>query len=502
MVGAIGLVEVLCAVAVILTGVWYYLVSNYNFWKERGVPGPEPEIIFGNIKDIALGKEFFGLSLKKMCDPFPDAPLVGIYARSQPVLLVRDPDLIKDVMIKDFSNFSDRGIEIHEKFEPFDLNLFNLEPTRWRPLRSKLSPAFTSGKMKHMFTLMTECAEHFETYVDTLVEKGKPIDCREITAKFTTDVIGSCAFGLQMNAIADDDSEFRKMGRKVFQANLRNRILGALRIAAPWLFKLLGIPKLSNDITGFFTTSLKQTMDHRMKNNIPRGDLVDILIDIKKNTGKSDFELSDALITAQAFVFFVAGFETSSTTISHALLELAQNHDIQERLRREIKQTLDENNGSITYDSVKQMKYLDMVFQETLRLRPPVTFHLRKAMSDYTFRGTKVTIPKGQRVWIPIWDIQQNPKYYPNPEVFDPERFTDEMVKARHPMTYIPFGDGPRNCIGARFGIYQTKLGLVKILRKFKIEVCDETRIPYKPDPKSLLLTPLGGTFLKFSKII
>ncbi|XP_046753147.1 uncharacterized protein LOC124416262 [Diprion similis] len=501
MVGAIGLVEVLCAVAVILTGVWYYLVANYSFWKERGVPGPEPEIIFGNIKNIALGREFFGLSLKNMCDPFPGAPLVGIYARRQPLLLVRDPDLVKDVMIKDFSNFSDRGIEIHEKFEPFDLNLFNLEPTRWRPLRSKLSPAFTSGKMKHMFTLMTECAEHFEKYVDTLVETGKPIDCREITAKFTTDVIGSCAFGLQMNAIADDDSEFRKMGRKVFQPTLRNRILGTLRIAAPWLFKLLGIPKNSSEITEFFTSSLKQTMDHRMKNNIPRGDLVDILIDIKKNREKSDFELTDALIAAQAFVFFVAGFETSSTTISHALLELAQRHDIQERLRQEIKETLDANNGRITYDSVKEMKYLDMVFQETLRLRPPVTMHLRKAMSDYTFRDTEVTISKGQRVWIPVWDIHQNPEYYPNPEVFDPERFTDEMVKARHPMTYIPFGDGPRNCIGARFGIYQTKLGLVKILLKFKVEVCEETRIPYKPDPKSLLLTPLGGVYLKFSKI-
>nr|XP_046472608.1 cytochrome P450 6A1-like isoform X1 [Neodiprion pinetum] len=501
MIGALGPAESLCAVAIILTGIWYYLVANYSFWKERGVLGPEPGLIFGNMKDVMFVREHFGVQLKKICDQFPGAPLIGIYDRRTPVLIVRDPELVKDVMIKDFSTFSERGNPIHEKMEPLAAHLFNLETKRWRSLRPKLSPLFTTGKMKHMFALILECADYFEKYIHILAEKGEPIDCREITAKFTTDVIGSSAFGLQMNAIGDEDSEFRKMGRKVFEISLKARIVQIMRTAAPWLYELIGISTLPLDVQQFFTSSLKETMDYRMKNDFRRGDLVDMLIEIKNNPEKLDFELTDALITAQAFVFFLAGFETSSTTISHALLELAQYQDIQDRLRKEIKESLKSNNHSVTYDSVKEMKYLDMVFQETLRLRPPVVFHMRKAVTDYTFRGTNVTIPKGQKVWIPVWDIHQNPKYYPKPEVFDPERFTDDMRQARHPMTYLPFGDGPRNCIGARFAVYQTKLGLIKVLSNFKVDVCDKTHIPYKPDPKSFLLVPIGGVYLQFSKV-
>ncbi|XP_046472545.1 cytochrome P450 6A1-like isoform X2 [Neodiprion pinetum] len=427
MIGVLGTVEMVCALAAILTGIWYYLVGYYGFWKERGVPGPEPRLLFGNIKDIMLVRDSFGESLKKMCDQFPGAPLVGIYARRTPVLLVRDPELVKDVMIKDFSTFSERGNPMHEKMEPLAAHLFNLETKRWRSLRPKLSPLFTTGKMKHMFALILECADYFEKYIHILAEKGEPIDCREITAKFTTDVIGSCAFGLQMNAIGDEDSEFRKMGRKVFEVSLKARILQIMRTAAPWLYELIGISALPLDVQQFFMSSMKETIDYRMKNDFRRGDLVDMLIEIKNNPEKLDFE--------------------------------------------------------------------------TLRLRPPVVFHMRKAVTDYTFRGTNVTIPKGQKVWIPVWDIHQNPEYYPKPEVFDPERFTDDMRQARHPMTYLPFGDGPRNCIGARFAVYQTKLGLIKVLSNFKVDVCDKTHIPYKPDPKSFLLAPIGGVYLQFSKV-
>ncbi|XP_025603007.2 probable cytochrome P450 6a13 [Athalia rosae] len=501
MVGDLGLVEVLCALGLVCIWIWYYLGATYGFWKNLGVPGPEPLKLYGNFKDITLGRAAFGPALKEMCDPYPEAAMVGIYARRTPILLLRDPELIKDVLIKDFSTFSERGTPVNEKLEPLSVHLFNLESKRWRFLRPKLSPAFTSGKMRHMFSLILECANYFEEYLNRLADKGEPIDCREITAKFTTDVIGSCAFGLQMNSLADEDSEFRKMGRKVFQFDRRSRILMTIRNAAPWLYQLLGKPVLPKEVTEFFVSTVKQTMDYRRENNVKRGDLIDMLMEIKDSPEKSDCELTDNLITAQAFVFFVAGFETSSTTISHALYELSQRQDLQDKLRKEINESLKSNNGNISYESIKDMKYLHMVFQETLRLRPPVYFHMRKAIEKYTFRDNGITIPKGQRVWIPVWEIHQNPEHYPNPEVFDPERFSAENIAARHPMTYLPFGDGPRNCIGARFAVYQTKLGLIKILANFKVDVCEKTQIPYVPSPKGILLDTTEGIHLKFIKL-
>lgn len=289
MASVLGPVEVLCAIAVICIGIWYYLVAHYNFWKNMGVPGPKPSLLFGNFKDIILLRTSFGEALKQMCDEFPDAPMVGVYARRTPLLLLRDPDLIKDVLIKDFSIFSERGNPMYEKVEPLSVHLFNLETKRWRSLRPKLSPAFTSGKIRHMFTLILECSEYFEKYLERIVKNGEPIDCREISAKFTTDVIGSCAFGLQMNSFADEDSEFRKMGRKVFEVSLRSRILINIRTMVPWLYKLLRIPVTPNEVMDFFTLSMKETMDYRKEKNIRRGDLVDILIDMKNSSENKDF---------------------------------------------------------------------------------------------------------------------------------------------------------------------------------------------------------------------
>ncbi|XP_011631427.2 probable cytochrome P450 6a14, partial [Pogonomyrmex barbatus] len=216
---------------------------------------------------------------------------------------------------------------------------------------------------------------------------------------------------------------------------------------------------------------------------------------------KNITELTDNLIASQAFVFFLAGFETSSTTMSNALYELALNPKIQDKLRAEIDECYAKHGERLTYDNIKQLDYLDKVFKETLRKYPPGSILMRQTTSNYTFEGTKISIPKGMRVWIPVYAIHRDPNIYPEPDVFDPERFDDEAVKSRHSMVYLPFGDGPRNCIGARFAVYQSKVGLIKILRNYKVETCEKTMKRYINDPKAFILSPIGGIHLKIVKI-
>ncbi|XP_012533822.1 cytochrome P450 6A1 isoform X2 [Monomorium pharaonis] len=389
--------------------------------------------------------------------------------------------------------------------EPLSQHLFNLESKRWRPLRMKLSPVFTSGKLKEMFSLISECADHLVQYMEKIASLDEPVvECRELTAKYTTDVIGSCAFGLEMNALSNEDSEFRKMGRKVFSPSWPNVLRTRIRTMFPKLYDMLGYILPQMEITKFFTSIVTETMNYRDTNNVTRNDFIDKLRELKNHPDKlGDVDLTDTLIAAQAFVFFLAGFETSSTTISNTLYELALNQKIQDKLRKEIDETYAKYGKDLTYDNIKQMDYLDKVFKETLRKYPPVTVLMRQSVSNYTFdNSTKVSIPKGQKIWIPAFAIHRDPNFYPQPDVFDPERFNEEAVQSRHPMTYLPFGDGPRNCIGARFAVHQTKLGLVKILRNYKIDVCAKTPIPYVSDPKTfLLLVPKGGIHLKIIKI-
>ncbi|XP_043279161.1 cytochrome P450 6A1-like [Venturia canescens] len=494
--------EIAIAVVTLVAIFYYWSTSTFNFWKSRNIVGPKPLPVVGNLKDLFLGKKSFGELVKNIYDQHQDAPFIGIFMRREPVLILAEPDLIKDVLIKDFTTFPERAIRTFDKVEPLSQHLVNLESKRWRPLRHKLSPAFTSGKLKKMFYLVLECGDHLEEYLNNLGDNNEAVECRELTAKFTTDVIGTCAFGLKMNALADENSEFRKMGRKIFTPDWKNVLRMRMRESTPWLYEIVGTLLVDWKVNNFFMNIMRDTIEYRKNNQVVRHDFIDLIMELRDNPDKlGDIEMTDALLTAQLLVFFLAGFETSSTTMSNALYELAQHHSIQDKLRNEIKNELAKNNGQLTYEVIKSMKYLDMVFKETLRKYPPATSLTRKSNEVYTFGDNKLTIPKGTRIIIPVLGIHRNPRIYPKPEVFDPERFTEEAVSARHSMSWLAFGDGPRNCIGARFANYQSKVGLIKILQNHRVDVCAKTQIPYAIDPRSFLLTPVDGIHVKITKI-
>ncbi|KAK1122051.1 hypothetical protein K0M31_009896 [Melipona bicolor] len=494
--------QLLFAIGAVMLAIYYYHISIYSYWKNRGIIGPKPQPFFGNFWNIVNRKYAIATAVKNWYHEFKHEPVFGIYEGRTPLLVINDLELVKDVLIRDFSLFMDRGFVVNEKIEPLAQHLFLLESERWRPLRSKLSPIFTSGKLKEMFPLVVECAGNLEKFLDRVADSGEPVDCREMSAKFTTDVIGSCAFGISMNALEDDHSEFRRMGRQLFMPTFKPIIRNIIRQFVPSLLNVFGRFLQSTEIDNFFISLVHDTMEYRKNNNVNRPDMINMLMELRKHPDKvNSIELTDTLLAAQAFVFFVAGFETSSSTMGHALYELAQHQDVQDKLRQEIRDTYKKNGGTLTYADIKEMKYMDKVFKETLRKYPILTMLNRQAMENYTFKGTKITIPKGMKIWVPVYGIQTDPDIYPEPEKFDPERFEDDAVAARHPMSFLPFGDGPRNCIGARFAHIQSKVGLATILRNHKVDVCEKTTIPYEPDKRAFLLSLKGGVNLRISKV-
>ncbi|XP_033326750.2 putative cytochrome P450 6a14 [Megalopta genalis] len=497
--------QILCGALVLLLAFYYYLTSSFNYWKKLGVAGPRPLLIFGNLKSTTLAQASMSDTTRKMYNEFKNEPVFGIYGGSAPILIVNDLDLVKDVLIGDFSLFASRGLPLFPKVDRLGEHLFNLEPEIWRPLRARLSPVFTSGKLKEMFPLVIECGQHLEKYLDTVAKKGEPVECREIAAKFTTDVIGTCAFGIDMNAIADEDSEFRRMGREIFTPSLKQVIRDTTRQFFPAIYARLGHLLQPTKVTDFFTKVVMDTMKYREEKNVVRPDFINMLLELRRNPSQlENIELTDSLLTSQAFVFFLGGFETSSSTIGHALYELALHPDIQDKLRKEIRENFEKNareGKNLTYDQVKELKYLDAVFHETLRKHPLLPILMRQVNTNYTFKGTKITIPKDTRIWIPVYGIHNDPDIYTKPEVFDPERFTNNGISTRHPMSFLAFGDGPRNCIGARFAFYQTKVGLISILRNHKVEVCEKTTIPFKSESRAFLLSLKGGVMLKMSRV-
>lgn len=299
--------------------------------------------------------------------------VIGIYSFLRPVLILRDPEVIRNVLVKDFQHFHDRGVHSDEKRDPLSAHLFALNGEQWKNLRMKLSPTFTSGKMKAMFSTLVDCGVPLEKYLESIANGERITDMREIAARFSTNVIASVAFGNDINCIDNPNTSFRRYGRKVFDLNVKNGIRFFLFNMAPSIMKLLRIRTQDRDVEDFMRSVVEKTLNVREKANVVRKDFFQLLVQLR-NTGNvqlddqwetviSNDEKFKALtidqVTAHAFVFFLAGFETSATTMSFCLYEMARHPECQRKIQEEIEQVLAKHKGQITYESVSEMKYLE-----------------------------------------------------------------------------------------------------------------------------------------------
>lgn len=343
--------------------VYTYFKWSYKYWERRGVLTPvKPSFPLGNFTS-PLNKDEFILdtiltvykALKKQ-----KARYGGLYFLSSPQLLIVDPELLRLIMSKDFHIFNDRGIYYNDK-NPLSGNVFNLTGARWKNLRAKLTPTFTSGKMKMMFDTLIDCGGPL---LDSVEKHGdQPIDIKEVLGNFTTDVIGSCAFGLECSSFDGEESDFRKHGKKFFNFSLKPRAVDLFGGAFPNLTRKLGLDTMSQDFIDFIMGIVKENIDFREKNNFKRNDFFQLLMELKRQSEEEGSEQPFTVneFAAQVFVFFLAGFETSSTTMTFALYELAKHRDIQRRVREEINATIEKHGGKLTYDATQDMKLLKCV---------------------------------------------------------------------------------------------------------------------------------------------
>lgn len=397
---------------------------------------------------------------------------------------MRDPEAFKQIAIKDFDHFEDHRVFIDSSVdELFGSSLIAMQGDRWRQMRATLSPAFTGSKMRQMFTLVSECADEIVKHFREKSEKGEKIDIemKDFFAKYTNDVIATCAFGVKVNSFIDPNNEFYTSGKKLtnFAGSYFQAIKFLLLILVPKVATFLRLKFFDESVTKFFKTMILDTVSTRKNNNIHRPDVINLLMQVREqgklthetevltkevNDGFATVEESDigkATVTrkwtdnelvAQCFLFFFAGFEVSSSVLMFAAHELVTNPEIQQKLYEEIAEVDEQLGGKrVTYDTIQKMKYLDQVICETLRKWPTAGQVDRLCVKDYVYDDgdkLKFKIEKGSIIIFPVYGMHRDPKYYPNPEQFDPERFSDENKHKIIPGSYAPFGIGPRNCIG------------------------------------------------------
>jgi len=413
--------------------------------------------------------------------------------------VIRDPELINSIAIKNFDNFCDHRNFVNEDIEKIaGKNLFGLRGDHWREMRKLLSPSFTSSKMKTMFHLICQCAENFTDFVANESGKsGKTYDTKDIIRRYATDVVATCAFGISVDSFNQPNNEFFALGNKNINFDLKMAFNFFMFRHARQLAKFLRLRSFSAETENFFKNVMTETVKIRDEQGIVRPDMIQLMMETRNKNHGLNFDIDE--MTAQTFVFFLGGFDTVSTIMCFMQYELAVNPDVQNKLRIEIENTLKETNGKLTYEVIKNQKYLDAVVKETLRLYPLSTFLDRICIKDFemppaTPDGEPFTIKPGEYIWFPSYALHRDSKYFPEPEKFNPDRFLNNNVDN---SVYIPFGIGPRICIANRFALMEIKVMLFYLLSRCDLEPDVKTKVPMMLDKKTLVMAADGGFWIK-----
>ncbi|KAH8384603.1 hypothetical protein KR093_002178 [Drosophila rubida] len=506
------LTAILVAIVGALSAIYMWFQQQHRHWKRNGMPYIEPTPILGNTTTVFKNESSFGLHISKIySDPrMKDEAAVGIYVVNQPALVIREPELIKSVLIKDFNRFSNRYVRSDPHGDTLGTNnLFMVRNPEWKEIRTKLTPVFTSGKLKAMYPLMQEIAGDLESHLarnNPGQSKAFISDVKDLCSRFTIDSIATIAFGVRADSL-HQKGEFYEQGTKTMSATFSRNIDFFVAFFLPKLVSLLRITFFTREFSDFMRKTIHHVMAERERTATIRNDLIDVLVGLRKEAAeepsKPHIARKKDFLVAQAGVFFTAGFETSSSTISFCLLELAKEPQLQDRLRKELNEAFIRDGGKLTYETITSLEYLGMVVDEVLRLYPVLPFLDREYQGiagkpDLSLKPYyDYTLETGTPVFIPVYGLQRDPKYWPNPNEFDPERFSPENRKKINAIAYQPFGLGPHNCIGSRIGLLQAKLGLVHFLKNHYVRICSKTVEDISFDPKTFVLQLKTGLYLE-----
>ncbi|CAG9769275.1 unnamed protein product [Ceutorhynchus assimilis] len=355
------------------------------------------------------------------------------------------------MMSTDFDYFSSHGLFSHENDLLSD-TMFNATGTKWKTLRSKLSPSFSSAKLKTLFGMLYQLGDRFEKKIEDYSKKGETLDMKNLAMCFGTDVVSICLLGLESDCMNYPESDLGTISKLMSEPR---PVKFMVENTVNWnLLGTLGYRVWSKRIDNFFLTLIPDALEFRKKNKLSRNDMIGLLIQAQDND-----QLTEREVIANIVSIYFAGYETTSTTISFLMYELSKNQEVQDKLRKEImdlrKLTPD---GEFTYDDLVHMKYADKCIYETLRKYPPVPEVPRAAVKDYKIPGTNQVIPKGVLITTPVMSVHYDPEYYPNPEEFNPENFSPENKAARHEFSFLGFGGGPRICIEPHKGLQPNEL--------------------------------------------
>ncbi|XP_025106014.1 cytochrome P450 3A24-like isoform X3 [Pomacea canaliculata] len=476
-------------VLVIIVLVYMYGTWTFSHFSNRDIPGPKPVPFFGNTLEI-WRKGIFEVARDWQRQY---GKIFGVYFMRSPVILTTDLDIVKEVFLKDFTNFTNRG-EVSKRAKPYPMN-FSLafaEDDTWRRLRHTMTPTFSTGKLRLMDPYISRCCEGLSHFLQRLTEKGELVDVKRVFGAYTIDVIAGTAFGLETDFLKNENDAFLHAAMNMIRKSSTFGFLEGISMIFPFLRPVFSFFWRTSFSAGKDLAQIIENLlqDRRKNGANVKVDFLQLMLDAEASEAEvaarpQDKHMTKVEIIAQGITILLGGYDTTATTLQYMVYLLALNPDTQEKLYNEIIAAI--GDAPPTYENVMDIKYLDNTLRETLRCFPPAVMVARQAAETRTIKG--VVIPAGRGIAVNIYGVMQDEDIFPEHHKFIPERFDDENISTL--LRELAFGAGPRQCIGMRLALYEAKMAAVTIIRRFKFIKVPETIETISFKKSSVLSSPI-----------
>jgi cytochrome P450 len=399
-------------------------------------------------------------------------------------IVTTNPAVIQHVLKTNSENYHKSEIQTKRMGHFLGKGLLTSHGEVWRTQRRLIQKGFDRKQLEVLSSIMQDSLAESLRDFDREARSG-PVDIYPHLMKMTFGMVGRSLFGARLK---DEDIGIISQTISTIQEFMvRQTIQPYLN---PW-FAVSGELRRHDEMRARADGILLDYI-RRRRREAPGHDLLQILMDARYSDGEG---MSDELVLSESMQLLVAGHETSSNALSWLLYLLSSHPDCVERLRGEFDSVLD--GEPMTYSHVPKLEFAAQVVQEGLRLYPPFWMVDRMALSDD--RAGDLVIPRGSTVVVFIYGVHHSPRHWKNPEGFDPERFTKPNERLHTPSTWLPFGAGPRGCIGGNYAMLQIFMILSALLRKYEFQLVPGQTIEARP---MVILRPKDGIRMNFTEAI